>query len=67
MNTPTATAHPVELDAKDLPAFCPNPQMPIWSHHPRVYLDLSHAAEARCPYCGTIYLLRAGQSARGGH
>lgn len=67
MSTPTATAHPVELDAKDLPAFCPNPQMPIWSHHPRVYLDLSHAAEARCPYCGTIYLLRVGQSARGGH
>lgn len=67
MSTPTATARPVELDAKDLPAFCPNPQMPIWSHHPRVYLDLSHSGEARCPYCGTVYRMRAGQSARGGH
>jgi len=67
MSTTTSTAHPVELDTKDLPAFCPNPQMPIWSHHPRVYLDLSHASEARCPYCGTVYRLRAGQVARGGH
>lgn len=64
--SPTAAAL-VELDAQDLPAFCPNPQMPIWCHHPRVYLDLSHADEARCPYCGTVYRLRAGQRAGGGH
>lgn len=57
----------VELDARDLPAFCPNPQMPIWCHHPRVFLDLSHADEARCPYCGTVYRMRAGQAARAGH
>lgn len=67
MSAQPAPASIVELDAKDLPAFCPNPQMPIWCHHPRVYLDLSHASEARCPYCGTVYRLRAGQSPRGAH
>ena len=32
-NTPTEAAQHralVELDGKDLPAFCPNPRMPIW-------------------------------------
>ena len=39
----------VELAAKDLPAFCPNPGMPVWSHHPRVFLDVTHTTEAMCP------------------
>ncbi|MGV4870661.1 zinc-finger domain-containing protein, partial [Burkholderia pseudomallei] len=42
----------IELTAKDLPAYCPNPAMPRWSAHPRVFIDVSHG-EARCPYCGT--------------
>jgi uncharacterized Zn-finger protein len=67
MSAQPASASLVDLDAKDLPAFCPNPQMPIWCHHPRVYLDLSHASEARGPYCGTVYRLRAGQTARDAH
>jgi uncharacterized Zn-finger protein len=29
----------VELGEKDLPAHCPNPAMPLWSSHPRVFLD----------------------------
>ncbi len=49
----------VELGASDLPACCPNPAMPIWSSHPRVSLDLAHG-EAKCPYCGTLYRLKAG-------
>ena len=28
----------VEVEAKDLPAFCPNPSMPVWCHHPKVFL-----------------------------
>src|SRR5690606_28127542 len=32
----------VELDGDELPAFCPNPKMPIWSGHPRVYIDVTH-------------------------
>jgi uncharacterized Zn-finger protein len=47
----------VELTAKDLPAYCPNPSMARWSAHPRVFIDVTHG-EARCPYCGTRYKLR---------
>ena len=45
----------IEVEAKDLPVFCPNPQMPLWSSHPRVFLDIAERGEARCPYCGTLY------------
>jgi uncharacterized Zn-finger protein len=57
-NQPTTPA--VELQAKDLPAHCPNPAMPLWSSHPRVYLDLSHGGSATCSYCGTVYTLAPG-------
>ncbi|MEZ5658800.1 MAG: zinc-finger domain-containing protein [Burkholderiaceae bacterium] len=52
----------VELDGHDLPAFCPNPRMPLWNHHPRVYLDIASTGEARCPYCGTVYRPALAQS-----
>jgi len=55
----------VELTAKDLPAFCPNPNMPVWSTHPRIFLDVSHSGEALCPYCGTRYRLKAGEAVKG--
>ena len=55
----------VELAAKDLQgpgvAFCPNPKMPLWASHPRVFIDLAHTGEGRCPYCGTVYRLKAGE------
>ncbi len=55
---PTGVVH---VNAKDLQGhgvvFCPNPKMPLWSSHPKVYLDLSKSGDARCPYCGTQYLL----------
>jgi uncharacterized Zn-finger protein len=56
----------VELAASDLPAFCPNPAMPVWNHHPRVFLEVATTGEAMCPYCGTRYRLRPGAAA-GGH
>lgn len=55
----------VELDGKDLPAFCPNPRMPIWNHHPRVFLDVTPTGPAMCPYCGTRYALKPGAVVRG--
>ncbi len=55
----------VELSAKELPAFCPNPQMPVWNHHPRVFLDVVTKGEAMCPYCGTRYRLKAGEKVTG--
>jgi uncharacterized Zn-finger protein len=58
MNEKTMPA--VELEAKDLPAYCPNPTMPLWSSHPRVFLDFDHDGNAKCPYCGTQYRLKPG-------
>ena len=50
----------VEVTAKDLPLYCPNPTMPLWSSHPRVFLDVEAEGEALCPYCGTRYRLAGG-------
>ncbi len=63
----------VELAASDLNAhggvFCPNPKagMDLWNSHPRVFLDVAKTGHAACPYCGTVYRLKAGEAARGGH
>ncbi len=61
----SATHGGVELDAADLPAYCPNPAMPLWSSHPRVYLEIGHGEAAQCPYCSTVYRLKAGARAHG--
>lgn len=63
MSTPPTA---VEVTAQDLQGhgvvFCPNPTMPAWSAHPKVYIDLSATGEGKCPYCGTVYKLKAGES-----
>lgn len=64
----------VELVAKDLNGnggiFCPSPKadMKLWNTHPRVYLDVAGAGgAAKCPYCGTVYQLKAGEHFGGHH
>ena len=61
----------VELNSADLVGpgvvFCPNPRMPLWSNHPKVFIDVATAGEGRCPYCGTVYRLKAGQALASGH
>ena len=58
---------PIELLAKDLNAqggvYCPSPlaAMKIWNSHPKVYLDVAHSGQAKCPYCGTVYQLKDGE------
>lgn len=47
----------VEMSSADLPAACPGAAMPLWTWHPRVFLDVVHQSEAMCPYCGTRYRL----------
>ena len=59
MSTPIAQP-PVSVEPADLPVFCPNPAMPLWSSHPRVFLDVAEEGEAMCPYCGTRYVLEGG-------
>ncbi|MDR2852491.1 MAG: zinc-finger domain-containing protein [Burkholderiaceae bacterium] len=65
----------VELAAADLlrggDVCCPNPKagMKQWNGHPRVYLNMAHAesGQVRCPYCGTLYRLKAGEAVERRH
>jgi len=52
--------NPIEVGASDLPLHCPTNQTPTWNLHPKVFLDIAHTGEAKCPYCGTSYRLKAG-------
>lgn len=56
----TAAAAVVRVTAADLPVYCPNPAMPLWSSHPRVFLDIAASGTVMCPYCGTRYQLEGG-------
>jgi len=55
----------VEVTAADLQGQgvvpCPNPKMTLWNAHPKVFLDLAKTGEGKCPYCGTLYRLKAGE------
>ena len=61
----SSTQAAVQIKADKLPAFCPNPAMPLWNAHPKVFLDVATTGSASCPYCGTHYTLEGG--ARAGH
>ena len=66
MSTVTAnTQQPIMVQAKDLPVHCPGPQAPVWSMHPRVFLDVGRTGEAKCGYCGAVYRLEGGALAHG--
>lgn len=68
---PTAPKATIELAAAELlgPGVfpCPNPKMPLWSNHPRVFIDVATTGEGRCAYCGTAYRLKAGEKVAAGH
>ena len=75
-NPASPTTRPVavvEVRASDLNhqggVFCPSPvaHMKLWNTHPKVYLDVARTGEAKCPYCGTLYRLKAGETFAGGH
>lgn len=69
MTTPST----IELRATDLNSHggivCPSPlaDMKVWNSHPRVSLDVARTGEAKCPYCGTVYRLKAGEQVAHGH
>jgi uncharacterized Zn-finger protein len=54
--TPSAQAT-VHITRKDLPLHCPMPAASLWSSHPRVFLPIEAGGKAKCPYCGTEYIL----------
>ncbi len=68
-----ANSSAVALKASDLNAqggvYCPSPLagMKIGDNHPKVYLDVAHTGSAKCPYCGTVYQLKAGEHFAGHH
>ena len=53
----------VEVTAADLQGpgvvFCPNPKMPLWSGHPRVFIDVATHRQGQVP------VLRHGVPAEG--
>jgi hypothetical protein len=72
----TASSHTparIELLASDLNGqggvYCPSAKahMHIYSSHPKVYLDVARTGQAKCPYCGTVYALKAGEHVVSGH
>lgn len=46
-----------EITRSDLPLSCPMPSMSLWNSHPKVYLPIESTGEAKCPYCGAIFIL----------
>jgi len=54
----TSTARLIEVGRADLPLHCPLEQMSLWDSHPRVYLPIEATGKAKCPYCGTDYILK---------
>lgn len=65
MSDITKPSAAVELSAAELQGpgvtFCPNPKMTLWSGHPKVFIDVATTGQGRCPYCGTVYRLKAGE------
>jgi uncharacterized Zn-finger protein len=70
-DAPIRAASTVEVVAGDLHGpgvvFCPNPTMALWSNHPRVFIDIATTGEGKCPYCGTVYRLKAGERLASSH
>jgi uncharacterized Zn-finger protein len=49
---------PIEITAHDLPLRCPTLDAPLWSRHPRVFLDVTTTGFAVCPYCSAHYVFK---------
>ena len=50
------------ISASDLPLYCPGPKAPLWSMHPRVYIESQKTGSAVCPYCSASYQLKPGEA-----
>lgn len=63
----TRLGRTARIRSRDLPFACPPPSAPKWSLHPRVFIQISASQpEKRCPYCGTLYVLRDDEDGDGG-
>lgn len=57
VNTPLEET--IHITEADLPLYCPGPKAPLWSMHPRVYIEIEKDKQALCPYCSAKYHLDA--------
>lgn len=48
----------IEIKKEQLPLHCPINKNELWCSHPRVYLKLDSNNTARCPYCGTQFVVK---------
>lgn len=51
----------IYLEARDIPLYCPGPKAPLWSMHPRIYIEVVKNKVAKCQYCSARYALREGE------
>ncbi|HLS52101.1 MAG TPA: zinc-finger domain-containing protein [Burkholderiaceae bacterium] len=56
-NAPTDKQTPITIKSTDLPLYCPGPKAPLWSMHPKVYIEIEQTGSALCPYCSAHYVL----------
>ncbi len=56
---PANAEHRYEVTKADLPLSCPMPGMILWNSHPKVYLPVEATGSAQCPYCSSLYVLKA--------
>lgn len=47
----------IEVTYKQTPLTCPMPEDSKWDSHPKVMLPIEGNGFAKCPYCGTEYIL----------
>lgn len=64
-DTGTPQDDAILISASDLPLYCPGPKAPLWSMHPRVYIEIQKQGTAICPYCSAHYQLKAGETIHG--
>jgi len=57
----------IYVGAEDLPLYCPGPKTPLWSMHPRIYIEVAKTGVAKCQYCSARYALREGEKILGHH
>ncbi len=58
--TSTSSSKPgrITVSSADLPLHCPATTSELWNSHPQVYLPVEENGVAKCPYCGTEYILK---------
>ena len=66
-NPHTATQEGLETPNQDqryevtrniLPVHCPMKGSSLLNSHPQVYIPVEETGRAKCPYCGTEYILK---------